>query len=48
MIIRFISDEIEVLQLRVRNSCVEGRIVKCFNAIAGGEGPRLYVLLTDL
>jgi hypothetical protein len=30
-----------VLQLRVRNSCVEGREVKCFNAIAGGEGPRL-------
>jgi hypothetical protein len=23
----------------VRNSCVEGREVKCFNAIAGGEGP---------
>jgi hypothetical protein len=33
-----------VLQLRVRNSCVEGRIDKCFNDIAGGEGPRLYVL----
>jgi hypothetical protein len=28
----------------VRNSCVEGREVKCFNAIVGGEGPRLYVL----
>jgi hypothetical protein len=27
----------------VRNSCVEGREVKCFNAIVGGEGPRLYV-----
>jgi hypothetical protein len=33
-----------VFQLRVTNSCVEGREVKCFNAIAGGEGPRLYVL----
>ena len=30
--------------LRVGNSCVEVRVVKCFNAIAGGEGPRLYVL----
>jgi hypothetical protein len=28
----------------VRNSRVKGREVKCFNAIAGGEGPRLYVL----
>jgi hypothetical protein len=28
----------------VRNTCVEGREVKCFNAIAGGEGPRLYIL----
>jgi len=27
-----------VLQLRVRNSCVEGREVKCFNVIVGGEG----------
>jgi hypothetical protein len=27
---------------------LEGREVKCFNAFAGGEGPRLYVLLTDL
>ena len=26
------------------NSCVEGREVKCFNAIAGGEGPRFYIL----
>jgi hypothetical protein len=43
MIIRFISDELEVLQLRMRNSCVEGGIVKCFNVIAG-ERPRLYVL----
>jgi len=33
-----------VLQLRVRNSCVEGRKVKYANAIAGGEEPRLYVL----
>jgi hypothetical protein len=33
-----------VLQLRVRNSSVKGREVKCFNAIAGEEGPRLYVL----
>jgi hypothetical protein len=30
--------------LRVGNSCVVLRVVKCFNAIAGGEGPRLYVL----
>jgi hypothetical protein len=30
--------------LRVGNTCVEGKEVKCFNAIAGGEGPRLYVL----
>jgi hypothetical protein len=29
-----------VFQLRVTNSCVEGREVKCLNAIAGGEGPR--------
>ena len=29
---------------RMRNICVEGREVKCFNAIAGGEGPRLYAL----
>ena len=29
---------------RVRNSCVQGREVKCFNAIAGGERSRLYVL----
>ena len=36
------------LPLRVRNSCVEGREVKWFIAIAGGEGPRLNVLLTDL
>jgi hypothetical protein len=28
----------------VGNSCVVLRVVKCFNAIAGGEGPRLYVL----
>jgi hypothetical protein len=28
----------------VRNSCVEVREVTCFNVIAGGEGPRLYVL----
>jgi hypothetical protein len=28
----------------VGNTCVEGKEVKCFNAIAGGEGPRLYVL----
>jgi len=25
----------------VRNSCVEGREIKCFNANAGAEGPRL-------
>jgi hypothetical protein len=25
-------------QLRVRNSCVKGRVVKCFKAIAGCEG----------
>ena len=25
-------------------SCEEGREIKCFNAIAGGEGPILYVL----
>jgi hypothetical protein len=31
-------------ELKMRNSCVKGREVKCFNAIAGGEGPRLYVL----
>jgi len=35
---------LSVFQLRVGNSCEEGREVKCFNAIAGGEGPRLYVL----
>ena len=28
----------------MRNSCVESREVKCFNVIAGGDGPRLYVL----
>jgi len=28
----------------VRNSCVEGREVKCVYAIARGEGPWLYVL----
>jgi hypothetical protein len=33
-------------QLRVMKSSVKGREVKCLNAIAGGEGPRLYV--TDL
>jgi hypothetical protein len=27
---------------------VEGREVKCFNAIAGGEGPCLYVLNRSL
>jgi hypothetical protein len=27
----------------VRNSCVEDREVKCVNAIAGGDGPILYV-----
>ena len=26
------------------HSCLEGREVKCLNANAGGEGPRLYVL----
>jgi hypothetical protein len=36
-----------VLQLRVRNSCVEDREVKRFNAIAGGDRPWLYVLVTD-
>jgi hypothetical protein len=30
--------------LRVRNIRVKGREIKCFNAIAGGEGPKLYVL----
>ena len=30
--------------LRVGNSCVEVRVVKYFNAIAGGEGTILYVL----
>jgi hypothetical protein len=29
-----------IIQLRVRNSCVEGEQVKCFTAIAGGEEPR--------
>jgi hypothetical protein len=33
-----------VLRHRVRNSRVKGREVKCVNAIAGGEGPILYVL----
>ena len=33
-----------VFQLRVRNSWVEGREVKCFNAIVEREGPELYVL----
>jgi hypothetical protein len=32
------------LQVRVRNSCLEDGKVKCFNAIAGGEGTILYVL----
>jgi hypothetical protein len=27
------------IQLRVRNSCVEGEKVKCSRAIAGGEEP---------
>jgi hypothetical protein len=27
-----------VIQLRVRNSLVKGREMKCFNDIAGGEG----------
>ena len=35
---------LSVFQLRVGKSYEEGREVKCFNAIAGGEGPRLYVL----
>jgi hypothetical protein len=30
-------------ELRVVNSCVEGREVKCFNDIAWGEGARLHV-----
>ena len=34
----------ETHRLRVRNSCVEGREVKCFNAITGGDEPRLQVL----
>ena len=25
----------------MRNSCVEGREVKCFNAIAGGDWPKI-------
>jgi hypothetical protein len=29
----------------VRNSRVTGTEVKCFNVIAGGEGPRLYAFL---
>jgi hypothetical protein len=29
---------------RYIDCCVEGIQVKCFNAIAEGEGPRLYVL----
>jgi hypothetical protein len=32
------------VQLRVRNSCVEGREVNFLNDVAGGEEPRLYVL----
>jgi hypothetical protein len=32
------------LSVRVRNSRVEGREVKCFNLIVGGEESRLYVL----
>jgi hypothetical protein len=42
----FLLFEIQLDQhpLRVGNSCLEVRVVKCFNAIAGGEGPRLYVL----
>jgi hypothetical protein len=32
----------------VRNSYVEGREVKCVNAIAGGEGPILYILHVGL
>jgi hypothetical protein len=37
--------DLHLNQLRVRNSCVGSREVKCFNAIAGGDGSRLYVLL---
>jgi len=28
----------------MRNTCIVGREVKCFNAIAGGEESNLYVL----
>ena len=38
------TNSFNVFQLRVGNTSVEGKEVKCFNAIAGGEGPRLYVL----
>jgi len=32
----------------VGNSCVEGKEVKCVNATAGGEGPKIVCTLTDL
>jgi hypothetical protein len=41
----FYETQLDQHPLRVGNSCVEVRVVKCFNAITGGEGPRLYVLL---
>ena len=37
-----------VLQLRVRNSCVEGREVKCFNTIAGGEWLKIKLYLLGI
>jgi hypothetical protein len=41
----FYETQLDQHPFRVGNSCVVVRVVKCFNAIAGGEGPRLYVLL---
>jgi len=38
------NNYLNFVQLKVGNGCVEGREVKCLIAIAGGEGPRLYVL----
>jgi hypothetical protein len=33
-----------LLKFFVGNSCVKGREVKCFNTLARGEGPGIYVL----
>jgi hypothetical protein len=41
---RFYETQLDQHPLRVGNSCVEVRVVKYFNAITGGEGPKLYVL----